>query len=118
MNNTAERLGRKIRVLREHAGFTQSSVANYLKVDQNTVLLAEEGKCVLSSDMIDKLDALLGVQLLSFQESNLHTKTLSFALGTNKFNDEELEAISAVNRIALNSSFMAHLLRGDQTVSW
>lgn len=112
MINTAENLGCRIKTLREHGGFTQSNIANYLKVDQSLISMAEKGKRALTSDMLEKLAALFGVQLCAFQETEIDTKPLSFALRASEINEEDLETISCINRIALNCSFMTKLLEG------
>lgn len=115
MNNTAENLGLKIKFLREHSGFTQSNIAKYLKVDQSLISMVEKGKRALTSDMLEKLAALYGVQISFFQEADIELKPLSFALRANEINQDDLEVISSINRIALNCSFMTMLLEGGNT---
>lgn len=111
MNNTAEYLGHRIKTLREQRGFTQSNLAKYLQVDQSLISMVEKGKRGLTSDMLEKLAALFGVQLSAFEE-DVDMKPLSFALRASEINEEDMETISAINRIALNCDFMIQLLKG------
>lgn len=111
MNNSSEVLGRKIKALREHSGFTQGYIANFLKVDQSFISMVEKGELALTSDMIEKLESLFLVDLNSFQEADLSTKPLSFTLCTSEISEEDLEVIASVNRIALNSHHMTKLLK-------
>ena len=113
MNNSTEIIGARIKSLRKNNGFTQSNVANYLKVDQSLVSMSEKGSRALTSDMLDKLAALFGVQVSAFLESDAPIHPLSLALRANEISDDELEAIGAINRIALNCSFMTQLLEGE-----
>jgi transcriptional regulator with XRE-family HTH domain len=110
MNNVAENIGCKLKTLREHCGFTQSNIAGYLKVDQSLISMAENGKRALTSDMLEKLAALYGVQLSAFQEAGMETTPLSFALRASEITEEDLETIGSINRIALNCSFITKLL--------
>ena len=41
------------------------------------------------------------------------TNRISFALRASEINEDDLETISAINRIALNSNFMTQLLGGN-----
>lgn len=114
MNNTAERIGNKIKAFREHSGFTQKNIANYLQVDQSLISMAEKGKRALTADMLEKLADLFGVPISAFEEENTEVKTLSFALRASEIDETDMETISAINRIALNSRFMTQLLeRGN-----
>ena len=112
MNNAVENMGVKIKAFREQGGFTQSNIANYLKVDQSLISMVEKGKRTLTSDMLDKLAALFGVQISAFEDAGAAVKPLTFALRAREINEEDLETISAINKIALNCNFMTQLLEG------
>lgn len=115
MNNVAEHIGCQLKALREHCGFTQSNIADYLKVDQSLISMAENGKLALTSDMLEKLAALYGVQLSAFQEAEMETTPLSFALRASEITEEDFETIGSINRIAHNCSFITKLLEGGST---
>ena len=113
--NTAVNLGIKIKNMRELCGFTQSNIAKYLKVDQSQISKVEKGERTLTSDMLDKLAALFGVQISAFNGGNTTEKPLTFALCAREISDADLETISAINRIALNCNFMTRLLEGGHS---
>ena len=114
MNNRLEKIGAKIKTLREHSGFTQKKIADYVNVDQSFISMVEKGKRALTSDMLDKLAALFGVQVSVFGEVGTTAKPLILALRASEINEEDLEVISAINKIALNCNFMTQLLERDQ----
>lgn len=114
MNPSSIRLGEKLRVVREQAGFTQSAIANYLKVDQSLISKIEKGERTLTSDLLDRLAALFGIHLSSLSDSEPLEKPLSLALRAKDVTNEDLEIIAAINKIALNCSFMTELIEGDR----
>jgi transcriptional regulator with XRE-family HTH domain len=114
MSSKLVNVGGKIKALRENSGFTQSNIAKYLKVDQSLISKVETGERALALDMLEKLAILFGVNLTVFDDSFIgHIKPLTLALRAIEVNEDDLDTISAINRIALNSSFMTQLLEGD-----
>ncbi|MBR6020520.1 MAG: helix-turn-helix transcriptional regulator [Lachnospiraceae bacterium] len=109
---TNKTIGENLRALRENAGFTQCSIANFMKVDQSFVARLEKGERSLSADMLEKLAALFGVTVDQMESQTMVTSKLSFAFRGSELSMEEMEAISAINRIALSSEFMRSLLKG------
>lgn len=105
-------IGENIKALREQSGFTQSNIAKYLKVDQSLISKIEKNERLITSDMLDKLAALFGITTESFNRTSIPTTRISFALRASEINEDDLETISAINRIALNSNFMTRLLGG------
>lgn len=110
MSNIAENLGIRIKVLREHTGFTQSNLATYLKADLNLISMVEREELSLTSDMLEKLASLFGVQLSVFYDDELYLKPSTFSLPACDMNEDELEAISSINRISLNCCYMTKVL--------
>lgn len=104
-------IGENIRALRENAGFTQSNLASFMKVDQSLISKVEKGERSLSTDMLEKLSALFGVTVEQMESQTMVTSKLSFAFRGSEFSVDEMEAISAVNKIALNSEFMRVILK-------
>lgn len=113
MSNKMANIGLKIKNMREQSGFTQNNIANYLKVDQSLISMVEKGKRAPTSDMLDKLSALFGVPISMFGNAESTVKPFAFALRASEITEEDLEAVSAINRIALNCNFMTQLLEGD-----
>ncbi len=103
-------IGENIRLLRENAGFTQNSIARFLEVDQSLVSKVEKGERSLSSDLVEKLASLFGVDVAGLEGSPVTPSKLSFAFRGSDFSLSEMEAVAAVNRIALNSEAMRRML--------
>lgn len=112
MENVMLRIGENIKALREQSGFTQSNLAKYLNVDQSLISKIEKNERSMTSDMLDRLATLFGVTAESFYQETIPANQISFALRASEINEDDLETISAINRIALNSNFMTKLLGG------
>lgn len=105
-------IGNNIKTLREEMGFNQTIIARFLNVDQSLISKVEKGERSLSADMLEKLACLFGVSADAIESSTIEASNLSFAFRASDLSVEDLEAISAINRIALNSEYMAELLKG------
>lgn len=106
-------IGSKIKVLRENCGFTQNNIAKYLNVDQSLISKFESGERPISADMLEKLATLFGCNMSAFNETTEKIKPLSFAFRASEICEEDLETISKINKIALNSDFMTKLLENE-----
>lgn len=115
MSSSLVNIGATLKSLRARSGFTQSNIAKYLKVDQSLISKFETGERALTADMLEKLAVLFGVNLTAFDDAVEHVTPLTFALRASEINEEDLDAISAINRIALNCNFLTQLLEGDRT---
>ncbi len=107
-------MGENIRILRDNAGFTQGNLAVFLGVDQSLISKVEKGERNLSADMIEKIASLFGVTVDQLEKQNVATSKLSFAFRGSDFSITEMEAMSAINKIALNSEFMRTILERSQ----
>lgn len=105
-------IGNNIKTLRDSMGFNQSTIARFLNVDQSLISKVEKGERSLSVDMLEKLACLFGVSIDDIESSTIKTSSLSFAFRASDLSAEDLEAICAINRIALNSEYMAEMLKG------
>ena len=105
-------IGENIHLLRENAGFTQGNIAEFLCVDQSLISKIEKGERGLSSDKIEKLSSLFGVTVEQLENQSITTSKLLFAFRGSDFTISEMEALSAVNKIALNSEVMSGILKG------
>ncbi len=112
MSSTINKIGENIKALREQSGFTQSNIARYLQVDQSLISKIEKNERPITSDMLEKLSALFGVATESFNGELVPANRILSALRASEINEDDLEAISAINRIAMNSNFMTRLLGG------
>lgn len=105
-------IGNNIKKFRDGMGFNQSTIARFLNVDQSLISKVEKGERSLSVDMLEKLSCLFGVSINTIESSTIEESTLSVAFRASDLSLEDLEAISAINRIALNSEYMAEILKG------
>ena len=104
----------RMKTFRKSSGLSQANIACFLGVDQSLISKAEKGERSLSVEMLEKLAALYGVSISAFEEDTLPVNPLKFALRSGELTTADMEALSAINRIALNSEFMAGLLAGEQ----
>lgn len=103
-------IGDNLRALRDNAGYNQQSIAAFLKVDQSLISKIENGERTISVDMLEKLAALFGVNSTEITKEGAVSKTLSCAFRCSELTSDEMEAISAINRIALNTEVMKKTL--------
>ncbi len=110
INNKA--IGENLRILRDGAGYNQQSIAIFLGVDQSLISKIEKGERGISADMLDKLASLFGISTSVVLNDVVTIKPLTCAFRCSEFSLGDMEAISAINKIALNSEFMNSLLEG------
>lgn len=110
MNNKLNPIGETIKALREQSGFTQMNLAKYLKVDQSLISKIEKNERVITTDMLDKLSSLFGISPDCFYENTFPEKRITVALRASEIDEDDLEMISAINRIALDLNFMTKVL--------
>ena len=103
-------IGENIKALREEMGFNQMSIARFLNVDQSLISKIEKGERSISSDMLYKLACLFGVTVDAIEQDEVNASKLTFAFRASDLSASDMEAISAINRIALNSEYMGKLL--------
>lgn len=111
MNNY---IGNNIRILRESAGYTQKNIADFMKVDQSLISKIEKGERSLTTDMLDRLSALFGIPEDQILEGPVVKSKLSFAFRGSDLSLEDMEAVCAINKIALNSEMMRVILKGER----
>ena len=111
MQTDVTRAGATLRALRDKSGLTQQNLAAYLGVDQSLISKFETGERSLGVEQLDQLATLLGVEVDVFSSGRLDVPVLQLALRANSISQDDLQAISAINRIALDSAFMARMAR-------
>ena len=111
MTNINKQIGDNIHVLRENAGYTQTTLARFLNVDQSLISKIEKGERSMSTEMLEKLASLFGVTVDEIEYDHISKSNLSFAFRGNDLNAKEMEAICVINKIALNSELMSVLLK-------
>lgn len=108
-------LGEKIRQLREKSKITQTQLAEYLCVDQSLISKLEGNDRSPSIELLEKLTILFGCAEDYFETDHECHSSLQFAFRANELNNADFEAISAINRIALNLREMKKMLGGEET---
>lgn len=99
--------------LRNKSGFTQSIMAEYLDVDQSYISKCEKGERQFSADVLEKAAELFGCNIEYFVKESSEFSQMPIALRAKSVNIEDLNTISAMNKIALNLRFMENLLEEE-----
>ncbi len=105
-------VGLRIKHLREEAGLTQKQIADFLSVDQSLISKFEKGERSLSSDLLHQLSALFCCPVSSFLKEDAVLPAYTIAFRTTAMDTEDLCALTAINRIALNQFQMDQLQGG------
>ena len=113
MEDLLKRIGANVKALRDRSDLNQDHLATYLNVGQSFISKIESGERALTSDMLDKLSVLFGVTPEDLMSESTPESTISHSLRAREIHGEDLETISAINRIALNLDFMTTLLQGQ-----
>lgn len=106
-------IGENIKKMREEMGLNQAIIAQFLNVNQNTILKAEKGEVALSVDMLEKLSCLFGVTIENMKKENLKPTSYTFNFKNIKPTIEDINAIYATNQIFLNTLLMNNTLKNN-----
>ena len=107
-------IGENVKRARESIGFSQASVADFLKVDQSLISKFEKGDRTLQSDILERLANLLGCKVSDFErEGGVPEQQLKTAYRASGLTVDDMETIHNIRRIAINLFFMADLSGGD-----
>lgn len=110
-----ELVAKRFSEVRKKSGFTQSIMAEYLDVDQSYISKCEKGERQFSVDVLDKAAELFGCTVDYFVNESSEFSQMPIALRAKSVAIEDLNTISAMNKIALNLRFMEGLLEGEKT---
>lgn len=102
--------GERVKAFRCANGYNQSNIADFLHVDQSLISKIEKGERSLTADMLEKLADLFGVPVSAFEQGDTSVEPLSVAFRARNLSVQDMETLSAINRIALNTEFLAHLV--------
>lgn len=103
-------IGSRFKDLREQNNFTQTQLANFLEVDQSLISKFEKGERKIGSELLEKACTLFGCDLELLSSDRNDYKPMDIAFRSNNLQTEDLEAISVINKIALNMRFINSLL--------
>jgi len=108
-------IGENVKRARESIGFSQASVADFLKVDQSLISKFEKGDRTLRSDILERLANLLGCTVADFErEGGVPEHQLKTAYRASGLTVDDMETIHDIRRISINLSFMSNLAGGDR----
>ena len=108
--NEQSNMGERIKAYRTQCGFNQQSIARFLGVDQTLISKVENGERTLSVELLEKLAALFGVEVTAFERADVPVSTMKFAFRASDLSNSDMEALCAINKIALNSQMLAKIL--------
>lgn len=103
-------IANNLKTLRTESGLSQAAIAKFLGVDQSMISKAEAGERAFSADIIEKLSSLYGVPVSAIDGENGVSSPLSHAFRTATVADDDLQGVSVINRLALNSVFLDNLI--------
>lgn len=108
-------VGKNIKNLREKSGLNQKQVAEFLDLDQSMISKIEKGERNISASLIEKLANLFccPVSSIVYGDEDL---TCRVAFRSNLLKKEDLEALSLINKIALNQFEMDRISRRREDV--
>ena len=104
-------LGERLKELRTKSGYTQADISSLLGVDQSLISKYESGERQVSVDTLEKLGDLYCCDLV--HTPPVVSPDIHVAFRADSVNASNMKAIQAVNRVVLNSVFMADLLKED-----
>lgn len=107
-------VGSRFKRIRTASGFTQAQTASYLGVDQSYVAKFEKNERQFSMDMLTKAMTLFGCSLEALFSSDSTVAPIPIAMRATDIQDEDLETIATINKLALNLEYMEKLLEGDK----
>lgn len=102
-------INNQIKEIREKRGYTKKNIAVFLNVEQDIVSKIENGEQPLTLNTLNSLSELFGVPMPSFSNDTT-ISPINFAMQTSDLTSDDLRAIAAINRIAMNSEFMNNML--------
>jgi len=109
MKNT-NLISTRFKELRESSNLTQAQIARFLNIDQSYISKFEKGERNLSVDLLEKMCDLFGCTLKYFEDENEEYKPMSIAFRSSSLQNEDLETIVAINKVALNVRFINSML--------
>lgn len=104
-------MGERLKDLRIRYGYTQSDICAFLGVEQGLLSQYESVEQQISMDMLEKLGYLYFCDLVHAPEAD--SPAIQATFHTDSIDVAGMRSIQAVNRIVLNSIFMAGLLKRD-----
>ena len=102
-------IGKNIANLRKSSGISLENIAKFTDTDPVIIAKIETGEYSPSVDIAEKIASLFGLTTEQLTEQPDIESEMVKELQKHNLNITEIEAITAINRIALNSKFMNSL---------
>lgn len=112
MKINLSKTGMKIKQLREKANLTQKQIAEFLSIDQSLVSKFEKGERSINSDALNQLATLFCCPISALVSDEITVPTYNIAFRTSAIDNDDLNALSVINKIALNQFKMNQLAGG------
>lgn len=112
METKVVQIGKRVKQLREKANITQKQLADFLSVDQSFISKIEKGERTIHSDMLDQISALFCCPITTLVSDEDMIPSYSLAFRTTNVDNADLNALSVINKIALNQFKMDQLAGG------
>lgn len=106
------KIGNLLKRLREQCGYTQKSLAEFLGIGENELFEIENGNGVVTANTLYWLSSLYSVPENILTSGADDISPMIPSCDATILQADDLKAMSAVNRIALNQNFMTELLDG------
>ena len=100
----------KLIALRSCANVSQQTIADLLQVDQSFVARVEQGERKYSFDQLKYISDFFGIRLDRLMSESEPVCTLGIAFRSSDLSKSDLNAITTINRIAVNLEEMQELL--------
>lgn len=113
MSVNLENVGKKIKELRNNAGLTQAQVATFLEIDQSLISKYEKGERAIQSDALDQIATLFCCPVREILSEEYSTPPYAIKFRTAAIENDDLVALSVINRIALNQFEMDQLVEAE-----
>lgn len=107
-------IGARFKEIRDKTGLTQGQIAVFLNVDQSMISKCEKGERQFSLDILEKAGSLFGCPLDYFISAESAHVPFEIAFRASSVSNEDLEAISVINRLALNLKDMNRIMNHEQ----
>ncbi|HAT4272735.1 helix-turn-helix domain-containing protein [Clostridium perfringens] len=107
-------VGNKVASLRKKNKLTQKQIADFLNVDQSYISKCESNERSFTLEILEKISNLFGCPLEYFTNLESKYEPMPFALRAKNIQNEDLEAISKINKLALNMKFMEKIIQEEK----
>lgn len=107
---TLSSIGKRFKEIRSIHGYTQEQLAVFLNIDRSLIAKFEKGERTIGVSVLEKACGLFGCTLMDL-EADLPYEPLTLAFRAKELTVEDMEAISRIQKLVLNTRKMKKLER-------